>query len=147
MYIFLDIDGVLNKEIEWKKMFSLNNECIEAFSDFVKSIKDENCRIILSSSWRTGYSNVGNNAPYIIELQKRLSDYGLQISGKTPVLDNGTREDEVKQYIERYNIKENDYLIIDDDASLYTNKCKKLYLVNSKTGFTKKDMKKIMKIL
>ena len=36
MFIFLDIDGVLNKESDWSKPFSLNSDCIRRF---VKNIE------------------------------------------------------------------------------------------------------------
>ena len=31
MFIFLDIDGVLNKESDWSKQFSLSSDCIRRF--------------------------------------------------------------------------------------------------------------------
>lgn len=54
-YIFLDIDGVLNRSSDWKKMYTLNTECIRRFADFVKHLKRE-VNIVLTSSWRTGFS-------------------------------------------------------------------------------------------
>ena len=33
MFIFLDIDGVLNKESDWSKPFSLNSDCIRRFCE------------------------------------------------------------------------------------------------------------------
>ena len=33
MFIFLDIDGVLNKESDWSKQFSLSSGCIRRFSE------------------------------------------------------------------------------------------------------------------
>jgi hypothetical protein len=35
-YIFLDVDGVLNTEAEWKRMYALNPNCIRAFANAVK---------------------------------------------------------------------------------------------------------------
>ena len=43
MFIFLDIDGVLNKESDWSKPFSLNSDCIRRFCE-----KYREARIILS---------------------------------------------------------------------------------------------------
>ena len=33
MFIFLDIDGVLNKESDWSKQFSLSSDCIRRFCE------------------------------------------------------------------------------------------------------------------
>lgn len=50
MFIFLDIDGVLNKESDWSKPFSLNSDCIRRFCE-----KNREARIILISSWKNGF--------------------------------------------------------------------------------------------
>ena len=42
MFIFLDIDGVLNKESDWSKPFSLSSDCIRRFCE-----KYREARIIL----------------------------------------------------------------------------------------------------
>ena len=47
MFIFLDIDGVLNKESDWSKPFSLSSDCIRRFCE-----KYREARIILISSWK-----------------------------------------------------------------------------------------------
>ena len=33
MFIFLDIDGVLNKESDWSKQFTLSSDCIRRFCE------------------------------------------------------------------------------------------------------------------
>ena len=53
--IFLDIDGVLNTKASWKNPFSLDKSCIRFFCDFVNSC-NKNPKIILTSSWKTGFS-------------------------------------------------------------------------------------------
>lgn len=55
MFIFLDIDGVLNKESDWSKPFSLNRDCIRRFCE-----KYREARIILISSWKNGFISSHN---------------------------------------------------------------------------------------
>ena len=38
MFIFLDIDGVLNKESDWSKPFSLNSDCIRRFCEKIEKL-------------------------------------------------------------------------------------------------------------
>ena len=132
LYIFLDIDGVLNTSAEWRKLYALNDKCVERFAAYVKKQKKE-VRIVLSSSWRTGFAYNRESLPHIKDLKKRLAVYGLSIYGKTPILKGHTREEEIKAYIENNNVK--DYVIIDDDKSLFSSEVKNLYLVDAKKGF------------
>lgn len=55
MYYFLDIDGVLNKESDWRKPFTVNELCVQYFVELIK--KDKSSHIILSSTWCAGYTN------------------------------------------------------------------------------------------
>ena len=78
MFIFLDIDGVLNKESDWSKPFSLNSDCIRRFCE-----KNREARIILISSWKNGFISSHNekNTPQIKELEAQLDRYGILFSG------------------------------------------------------------------
>lgn len=69
MFIFLDIDGVLNKESDWSKQFSLSSDCIRRFCE-----KYREARIILISSWKNGFISSHNekNTPQIKELEAQL---------------------------------------------------------------------------
>ena len=62
-YIFLDIDGVLNKESDWRKMFTVNADCINEFCDFYNSVGG---RVILISTWKNGYYGKNNPSMQII---------------------------------------------------------------------------------
>ena len=66
--VFLDIDGVLNTKESWLRPFSLVDECIKNFCAFVKRDKISP-KIILTSSWKTGWSSIiENQTPQISEL-------------------------------------------------------------------------------
>ena len=143
VYIFLDIDGVLNTEAEWKRMYSLNAKCIKAFAKAVEACVE--ARIVLSSTWRNGFAYNRECLPHIKALQEELKKYGLSIYGKTPMLPNGNREDEIKEFIRIYEV--NKYVIVDDDSSLYTPECEKLLIIDAKKGFTDKCGREIKRLL
>lgn len=142
MFVFLDVDGVLNQKREWVIPYSLNKDCLDNFSD---CFKDVDAKIILISSWRIGFISPNNqrNLPQIKRLEEELSRRGLQIRGIT----NPDEKDRLRG-IESFLCEHpGRYIIIDDDASEYSTKVSSLYLVNCEYGFSKKDIKKIGKIL
>lgn len=140
MYIFLDIDGVLNKQADWKKPYSLNPQNIKTFGDAFAEMRPI---IILISTWKNGFILSGNssNSPQIKELEKSLSGYGLRIAGKT---EGQSREKGINDFLKKHP---GDYIILDDDLSEYNKKPGNLYLVDFKTGLTGKDAAKIKKII
>ena len=55
-----------------------------------------------------------------------------------------SRQDEIEYYIRRNGI--NDYIILDDDKSLYTDISKvNIYVTDYLMGLTDKDIKKVLK--
>lgn len=148
MYIFLDIDGVLNKSSQWKKMYSLDKECIESFCQFVLKAKGE---IILTSSWRSGFVGTMSekNTPQIKNLEKLLGEYGVTIKDKTPVLKGRKRDDEIERYL-YFNSDAGEYvnyIIIDDDKNEFGNVGGRNYFTDAACGFTKKDVKGCLKVV
>ena len=142
MYIFLDVDGVLNRESDWKKPFSINEKCLMLFATFVKELKDPH--IILSSTWRAGYTNTGVMSERGNSLLEKLAGYGLKIEGSTPVSDK-TRQEEIEYYIRRHNITS--YIVLDDDESLFPWADHiNLYLTDYKSGLAERDIKKLKKL-
>lgn len=57
MYYFLDVDGVLNKERDWRKPFTVNSVCVNNLKKLLCTDKDTH--VVLSSTWRQGGSNTG----------------------------------------------------------------------------------------
>ena len=142
MYIFLDIDGVLNTTKDWDKMYSLNNKCISAFTKLLSRI--DNTKIVLVSSWREGWNESGlNNTPQIKELSNIIENAGAAIVGKTKYSPDKDRTAEINHYLKWH---ENDsYIILDDDINEYKTSIQNLYIINSTYGITEKDVKKIWK--
>lgn len=135
LYVFLDIDGVLNREADWKYMYSLNQKCIKEFARALRRCKE--VRIVLTSTWRHGFAYEQECEPHIKELQQALGKYGLSIYAKTPICPLGNREDEIDKFIETYEVE--NYVIVDDEISLYHGISRDFFLTDSRKGFTRKD--------
>ena len=141
MHYFIDVDGVLNKESDWRKPFTLNDECVENFMELIS--KDKDPHIILSSTWRQGFTNTGVQSARADGLTEKLASLGIAIEDSTPV-SNKSRQEEIEYYIRRNGVKK--YLVLDDDRSLFPRpKEIRIYFTNYKTGLTGKDVKAILK--
>jgi hypothetical protein len=112
-------------------------------SDLCKKLK---ATIILTSSWRKGYSSIEKyQSPQVKNLISEFNNVGIRIKGATQSL--GNRQDEINQFIQSHNISATDYIILDDDISEFNqfNRPAQLYIVNNKTGLTNKDVSTIIK--
>jgi len=128
MVYFLDVDGVLNKEADWRKPYTINAACLENFKKLLSH--DKQPTIVLSSTWR---ANLDIIAQYI-----KVDDVTPNTSGRK------TRQEEIEYYIRRNDIKK--YLVLDDDSTLFPNKERlNIYFTDHKNGLTNDDVKKIIK--
>ncbi len=138
VFIFLDVDGVLNTENQWKRPYTLNDACITAFAEYIHSLPTSNIRIILTSSWKNGFDAAGNHTPQIRELVDKLAVHGLTITSKTENISDD-RAAEINDYIRKHHLEQYPCIIIDDDPDIFRtkplNNCKTLW-INAKTGFT-----------
>lgn len=144
MYIFLDVDGVLNTTADWKqKVYSLNPKCIEIFRSLINKL--DNPKIVLSSTWRNGIARDGTTAIHIKDLLAALNNPGGGNIDKTAVSPDGIRSKEIDFYLRRHG--RDKYIILDDDPTLFElgNKTPHLYLINPEKGITQNDIKKILK--
>jgi hypothetical protein len=144
MYIFLDIDGVLNRRENWDHPYSLNKKNIANLAALVEALPG--AQIILTSSWRTGWTeNILHCTPQVQILRGLLAEHGLSIAGKTGKAPDGDRLREIRHFLDRNPAGE--YLILDDDAGEYSRTPEHLYLVDPVQGLTSEDVKKIRKML
>lgn len=144
MYIFLDVDGVLNTEADWaKRVYSLNPRCVAAFCDLIKRIP--NPKVVLSSTWRNGIARDGTTAVHINDLINALAPAGITTLDKTGVASDGSRSREIDHYLRRH--PSDAYFILDDDPTLFERKAATphLYVTSAKTGLTENDVAKILK--
>lgn len=119
--LFLDIDGVLNSIPYFKFIKGIldreQNEIDETKMFYLKQIVEENnCNIVLSSSWRTSRDS---SEPAEIECWNYLVDvfrkYDLEIMDITPVIDD-VRPLEIQTWLEAQKSEEPIYWIsIEDD--------------------------------
>ncbi len=146
MYIFLDVDGVLNTESDWaRKVYSLDSKCVKSFCKLLNSLNDP--KVVLSSTWRNGIARDGTTAVHIDDLMKALEPAGIKFLDKTGVAPDGSRTKEIEYFLRRH--PEDSYIILDDDPDLFEQREKTphIYLTSSKTGLTDTDVKRILKLL
>ena len=144
MYIFLDVDGVLNTEADWaRKVYSLNQGCVDTFCRLIRSIPDP--KLVLSSTWRNGIARDGSTAVHIDDLLCALTPSGIKELDKTAISPDGSRSKEIDYYLRRH--PQDSYIILDDDSSLFEDgeRTAHLYLTSSQTGLTESDVIRIIK--
>lgn len=153
VYVFLDIDGVLNSENYLEKCYrkhhkpmSMNHvpfdpKCLNNLMILVQTIeKHYQVKIILSSTWRL------HSIDYEI-VDARLAEYGLCLSDKTPVI-NQERGKEIQSYLKESKQKCNNFIILDDENfDILDYFPQNLIKTDFKTGFTKKCLKQCLKLL
>ena len=140
LYVFLDIDGVLNTYKDWHIPYTVNSKNIISFAKAMERFPE--ARIILTSSWRTGWDkDFSKCTPQIQELINAFKEYGLAIYDVTRVSVSKDRGAEVLHYVKWHNVSE--YIVIDDDINEFITALPKIQLVDPETGFVKIDKKKI----
>lgn len=110
--VFLDIDGVLNRLISWKrqarrKPAHVDPQCLAVLHSI---LGETGARVVLSSSWRLVRSRMQN-----VRLLRRL---GVQcnFAGCTPHLSMRQRGDEIAAFLRK--TRPADFVIIDDDRDM-----------------------------
>lgn len=163
--IFLDIDGVLNHEMFYRKRheegfnpenYPLTEFCPEAVKNLNVLIEKGNAVICVSSSWRLGRT--------IEELQELLNSVGVKgnVVGRTCSKLNRSkygetvRGDEIKHWFECYPELDRDYMgrpipnnyvILDDDNDMSNEQKTHFIHVDRWFGLTEKDVEKAIQIL
>lgn len=147
--IFLDIDGVLNNQQTFQSRYEHHQSTGEWLLEIDETmvarltniVKETNAKIVLSSSWRTGFSYdtcepLGEQARGLVDI---LNKYSLSIYSRTG---NGKdRTDEIEEWLQTH--KDIDTFVILDDDSYDLQKFIGRELV--KTSFTApKEMVKDM---
>ncbi len=122
-YVFLDVDGVLNyigtKE-SYQNLIGVDENNLKNFANFMQSSNEiEETRIVLSSSWRIGENNKGEEIPGLNNyLKERLASVGLSIYDETPMYkrQNGfsLRGKEIMIWLLKHTNEKDAYVIIDD---------------------------------
>ena len=154
--IFLDVDGVLNSDEYFEKVFNLIKsgakiQGIERNIDVnkVKLLKEAtdltDAKVVLSTSVR--YSQMGEM------IKELLLKYGISVISETTFLNN-ERGKEIREWLEEHTGIE-DFVILDDEifSSYDEELLKKLIKIsngggkNAGEGLSKKDIEEIIKRL
>lgn len=145
IYLFLDIDGVLNSENYVIKRYEIHHKAMHMNAvPFdpkclynlmllyqILTLMNFNVKIILSSTWRL------HDVDYEI-VDSRLAEYGMHLEGKTPYFEND-RGIEIQHFLKDKQFKN---IIILDDDDFDINKYYKhnLIKVNRVCGLTKQNV-------
>ncbi len=136
IFIFLDIDGVLNTASQWKRMYQLDDGCIARFNEYILTLSNKgSVRIILTSSWKNGFDPAGHHTP---QIQALIAKLGIPILGKTENRADNDRAAEINDYIRNHKMEHEECIVIDDDPNLFRSKLAdncKLLLTSAYVGF------------
>ena len=156
-YVFLDIDGVMNDFTYWNECkakhgngkvmsyqnYPFNPNSLNNLMLLNKQLTNKGyvMRIVLSSTWRVGITDVAI-------VNSRLAEYGMTIFDKTPQLNsvafnqiNDYRSLEIKEWLENNNNPMN-YLILDDNERIANKFEEKHYVItNANYGFNDEKLK------
>jgi len=164
-FLFLDIDGVLNSQHYYNRMYELlegfdkkiyyksqleyklsnfDYTTLAILSEFVET---NNIGIIISSSWRKGTS-VEKFKTYFEVL--KFENIGNRIIGMTPFIMGYIGEDyntiprgvEIEHFIKNnkeYSIKRNNFVIFDDDSDMLLSQNTNFFRINPEYGLTAND--------
>ncbi len=120
IFIFLDIDGVLNTASQWKRMYQLDDGCISRFNEYIRVLSEKGAvRIILTSSWKNGFDSAGHHTP---QIQALIAKLDIPILGKTENRAGGDRAAEINNYICNHKLEHEECIVIDDDPDLFKSK-------------------------
>ncbi len=144
LYIFFDIDGVLNCMSNWdEENFPINLDCLKNFSDTANFFKTKyETHLIMSSSWRDGFNLEEGHSKDVQNILDKLKNFNLEVEDKTPFFMEKNRADEINFYIESHGLENFKCLAIDDTKYLFSSPLKKnlrLYITDANFGFSKKD--------
>ena len=137
--IFLDVDGVLNSA---RDGYSINLENDYHFEMLKKIVDATDANIVLSSSWRIGFSVLSLPEKNLIE---RLEKYGMEIMDFTPCM-TVTRGDEIREWLSN-NWPVESFVILDDEGDMAEFKETNLVKTNTSIGLQEKDVDKAIEIL
>lgn len=129
-YIFLDIDGVMNNRHDWMSKVDNKSEqfhghrmfCDEAWQLLSDTCKKVNAVVVLSSSWRLGFT-YGENGKVIVEnsncylstkLIEYFNKYNIKLVGITTKA-YASRGKQIMEYVRSVLEPSDKFVVIDDE--------------------------------
>ena len=136
--IFLDVDGVLNSAQDG---YSIRLRTDSHLKLLQRIIKETGAKIVLSSSWRIGFTPASKN------LLARFKEYGLELMDCTPELSDLCRGDEIRKWLNDTDYTEENFVILDDEANMAEFAEKNLVQTDTNVGLQKADAVRCIKLL
>jgi len=138
MYLFLDIDGVLNikENHPWThgEPPAFDKQCLIEFESVIRTNSAEKIKIVISSTWRQVYSIEKIRALFSADLQDKIVGVTPDTYGR---IEDYERQNEVMTYLNSSGNKDFDWIAIDDDQYHYKPDAD-LVLTERYTGFDHK---------
>ena len=123
--LFLDIDGVVNKQENYDRSKNIGPYPIDSYCAFLvgRIQLQTGCEVVLSSSWRIHPEGVQNVSKRVVRLLDR-----------TPFL-SGIRGDEVQAWLDKYP-EFDKYAILDDEMDFYVYQAPNFFKTTFQDGLT-----------
>ena len=151
-FIFLDIDGVLNKVSTKERTPSGYIFVEDSKILLLKDLIDKtNAKVILSSTWRSGWNDLNNgldtkDAKDFILLRNKLKEFGIELYDYTSCPITSDRGSKIKEWISTNFEDVNSILILDDESNI--KPFNKFFIRTSFCdGLMEKHIKKSIEIL
>ena len=106
--LFLDIDGVMNNDAEFKRQKVVDPIGQEQLEILKHIIDQTGADIVLSSSWRCS-QELG------VKVSKALESVGLHLISHTPYMPEGPRSGEIQTWLDEHK-ETTQFAILDDDG-------------------------------
>lgn len=123
--LFLDIDGVVNKQDNFNPAFTDSIYPIDSYCAFLvgRIQLQTGCEVVLSSSWRHHPEGVQN-----------VSERVVRLLDKTPTSDK-YRGDEIQMWLDKHP-EVDKYAILDDDMDFYAYQAPNYFKTTFEEGLT-----------
>jgi len=148
--LFLDIDGVVNKQDNWDRSKGLGPFPIDSYCAFLVGRIQiaTGCDVVLSSSWRhhpEAIEKVRENIVPLIGITPTLmKKYDPPVFARGRNWDYSLRGDEVEAWLMKYP-EVTEYAILDDDSDFYDDQ--PLFKTSFKTGLTEEIANQVIEHL
>lgn len=130
--LFLDIDGVLNRNGTKERCCGFMGVDRELSKRFLAWLKDTDVNIVLSSTWR--------RHP---EMWEHLHESGIDWTGMTPVLGTNVRGDEIQHWLDKNEGSWTSYAILDDDSDMLDHQRERFVRTHTALGLQDEHIEKL----
>lgn len=140
--LFLDIDGVVNKQENFKHSKGVTPYPIDSYCAFLvaRIVSNTDCQVVLSSSWRNYPEAVEIVSNSVVPIVDKTSDLYDDLNEGKQIL----RGDEVNEWLSRHP-EVTKYAILDDDSDFYDDQ--PLFKTTFKEGLTDEIAERVIEHL